>query len=58
MFRREFGSGGCTGDIELAEAATLVQRGEKDAADALVALEQRGLCRSERGGRWTLRASA
>ena len=47
-----------TGGIELAEAATLVQRGEKDAADALAALERRGLCRSERGGRWTLRASA
>ena len=43
------------GAIGLAEAATLVQRGEQDAADALAGLVRRGLCGGDGGGerrRW------
>ena len=44
------------GAIGLAEAATLVQRGEQDAADALAGLVRRGLCGGEGAGkgRWRL----
>lgn len=47
-------------DLGLAEAATLIQRSERDAADAIDALARRGLCGAADGGsgRWRLSAPA
>ena len=48
------------GETGLAEAATLLQGGEQDAADALAGLVRRGVCRGEGVGerrRWRLAVS-
>ena len=48
------------GETGLAEAATLLQGGEQDAADALAGLVRRGVCRGEEPGerrRWRLAVS-
>lgn len=49
-----------SGDVNVAEAAKLTQRGERDAADAIDSLVRRGLAASEgdSAGRWRLSAAA